>query len=782
MYCLLAILTSAVLNPASLTARDEALVIEGSVRDAETDEPIAGASIRVVGTRLGSYSLPDGAFRLPLPKGSRQLRISSLGYLARDTVLSPNSATLVIKLRPRSIKMNQVVVTAAIDAEEVIRRAVARKEENRARLKTLNGLLYSKLVFSLDGQMFGAIEDKDRQQIRETFSRVYLDNEREKLQIDIVQRRQTANVNPSQNLTAITNFFSFYDDKLVFNNAEMTTPLSRDALDDYKFTLRDRQDNRGRTAFVLDFEPRSDLFPGFIGTMTIIDSSYNLIEIDARPSDATAIRYVHDLNFIQKFDEVEKDIWIPTYLHTSGSGGVTVLAGIAEVEADVSATSFYSELEINKALPDSVYDKPLVSVDASADSSRPEFWEQNSRTRLSDYEKRVYHRSDSLTRAAKIEAGEPLEESLLSMDWQPSLLFNRVSSIMPGIGLDVHYDPLRLSAEAFYSFGQKRGFADALLSTRLWWNEDGNLWLKAGAFARLASNPDTHEFFVDGNSLVAALFNKDHFDYYRADGWLLGLSGSFDRLTADLEFRSERHFALANTTSRGIFAGNRFRGNPAIEGGEYNTAKAVLQWGFYDVNVEMSSRVTTDLRAKVTGLYGERPDGGSFSALEGKLRATIPTFASGYVPMTLKLAAEAGIGSDKLPTQYQFVMAKKLRFFGRSDQFFTPAAGLFGGTQYLALHAEHNFSDLLWRWLGLPLFEKRGIEFMLNGSAAYYDQMADAGYLSTNNDWYTELGFGIGKIPIIISNVFFLRFDAAWGIGPLADGAFGYTISLSSPF
>ena len=31
--------------------------------------------------------------------------------------------------------------------------------------------------------------------------------------------------------------------------------------------------------------------------------------------------------------------------------------------------------------------------------------------------------------------------------------------------------------------------------------------------------------------------------------------------------------------------------------------------------------------------------------------------------------------------------------------------------------------------------------------------------------WYTEAGFGVGRIPTFLIDVLTLRFDAAWGLG-----------------
>jgi hypothetical protein len=128
----------------------------------------------------------------------------------------------------------------------------------------------------------------------------------------------------------------------------------------------------------------------------------------------------------------------------------------------------------------------------------------------------------------------------------------------------------------------------------------------------------------------------------------------------------------------------------------------------------------------------------------------------------------------------------------------TAPIGIYGGDGYLAAHAEHNFNDLIWRWLGLPTYEGRGLEFIISAAAGRWDSepgdtAAPAGvrtgglairgrYFPTGDDWYAEAGVGLGKIPTFISNVAFLRLDARMGVGRIAGRNWGLGLTLSTPF
>lgn len=59
----------------------EYYVMEGKVTD-EKGKPLAGATIKLLGTKRGANSRPDGSFRIvKLQKGTYQIEVSYVGYL-----------------------------------------------------------------------------------------------------------------------------------------------------------------------------------------------------------------------------------------------------------------------------------------------------------------------------------------------------------------------------------------------------------------------------------------------------------------------------------------------------------------------------------------------------------------------------------------------------------------------------------------------------------------------------------------------------------------------------
>ncbi|MCX7879212.1 MAG: TonB-dependent receptor [Ignavibacteria bacterium] len=88
--------------------------IIGFISDSIDNKPLAGATIRLEGTNFGTISDKTGYFRLSrIPKGNYYIIVSFIGYSSlRQKVAVPTIDTLKIKLNPKVIKTNELIITA----------------------------------------------------------------------------------------------------------------------------------------------------------------------------------------------------------------------------------------------------------------------------------------------------------------------------------------------------------------------------------------------------------------------------------------------------------------------------------------------------------------------------------------------------------------------------------------------------------------------------------------------------------------------------------------------
>jgi iron complex outermembrane receptor protein len=97
--------------------------ISGSVRDAETGEPLAGANIQVTKTLLGGATKIRGSFYIHrVPVGSHHLRVSCIGYrneLVPVNVQKDSTIMIEVVLTPTVIPFEQVIVTGSRQQEDL---------------------------------------------------------------------------------------------------------------------------------------------------------------------------------------------------------------------------------------------------------------------------------------------------------------------------------------------------------------------------------------------------------------------------------------------------------------------------------------------------------------------------------------------------------------------------------------------------------------------------------------------------------------------------------------
>ncbi len=91
-------------------------IIQGTVRDAHTGQPMIGANIVVIDSRWGTISDKAGAFELSLPQGEYIIRAYFMGYNPTDqpiAISSGQKTTIAIPMTENLIGMQEAVVVGS---------------------------------------------------------------------------------------------------------------------------------------------------------------------------------------------------------------------------------------------------------------------------------------------------------------------------------------------------------------------------------------------------------------------------------------------------------------------------------------------------------------------------------------------------------------------------------------------------------------------------------------------------------------------------------------------
>jgi iron complex outermembrane receptor protein len=111
-----ALLACALLFAHPVGAQDGIGPLEGRVVDAATGEPLAGASVRALNTRLGTTTAADGSFTLRVGP-MITLRAEMIGYAAVEIVPSSQAGDLVFRLTPVAIPLEGAEVNSHLARE-----------------------------------------------------------------------------------------------------------------------------------------------------------------------------------------------------------------------------------------------------------------------------------------------------------------------------------------------------------------------------------------------------------------------------------------------------------------------------------------------------------------------------------------------------------------------------------------------------------------------------------------------------------------------------------------
>lgn len=116
-------LSLAILFSGTTPAASQTATLAGTVVNASTGEPLAGAQVFIPGTRLGTLTNAEGHYRLlSVPPGSQRISVLLLGF-SQETqavqVRGGQAAEVNFTLQPTAIALDEIVVTATGERRKV---------------------------------------------------------------------------------------------------------------------------------------------------------------------------------------------------------------------------------------------------------------------------------------------------------------------------------------------------------------------------------------------------------------------------------------------------------------------------------------------------------------------------------------------------------------------------------------------------------------------------------------------------------------------------------------
>lgn len=343
----------------SITNIQAQQIITGKVVDAITLEPLPAAHIIIKGTYKGTIANADGEFTLRVDSLPAIITARFLGYQTSEQEIMPgHNEPLDFLMEEAFLEMEEITVTGEDPAISIMREVIRRKQIWRENLTTYSVDAYSRQQLKTDTSIVS---------ISESISEAFWDRERGNREI-LKSRRQTANIEGSDNFAGVSYLPNFYDDNLDIVEFDVVGVTHPNALSFYNFELVDFSKIDDKVIFEIEVTSKRKLQPLFEGTIFVQDEDYAMISVRLKPNDVIVFPPpVQEFNmyYEQQFSNFGGDYWLPVDFRMDGVVEVGV-PGLRFPPIGFKQVSKLNDYKVNIELPDSLFNEwDWISVDST---------------------------------------------------------------------------------------------------------------------------------------------------------------------------------------------------------------------------------------------------------------------------------------------------------------------------------------------------------------------------------------------------------------------------------
>ena len=702
---------------------DAQVLIRGSVVEGDSGLPLAAATVQVEGQPIGTVTNRDGTFSLPVPGLPVSLLVRHIGFRSqRIPVDAPPSAPLRVALQPDALLMGELVVSGEDPAIPIMRQVLAAKAAWRDTVSTSYAETYSRFLL---------FREFDLVEMEETIGASFWRAGRGVR--EVIRARRTRPERSERFLYARPQAVpNLYDDEAEVDGTRYRTPLHPAALDVYTFRLTARRSLDGRIIHDIAFSPSGISLAGFIGTIAVEDSTFDVLAITARPATGR----LGPPPVLERFQRMEQRFarrggaMLPVYF--SADGWVSFgRAGVQYPRARYQQVSGLTFHATEVPLPDSLFrserrlrDDPAVAAGEWLFDWNPGMIplsreEQEALAGLRP-ERRMaaYFRPEGLlAQYAAIPVSEareePVEVGVPDPEWfKPWVWYNRVDGWHAG---------LRPLVPVTRQWAIRPGIAYAEAPDRVRWTavaeRSGNVTTRIGAerFSGIVGTGRHPDRFLTGLAAYAGW--DDYFDYYdRARRFgEVGMRAGVAGLGLTLSHETHRSVRKADFYE-GWLKKNIQRPNPAIDPGDLASAELRLTLGEPEMT-RPSLDAYLEARTEVAARDVLGSDFG-FARWQGTVSIRVATLMRRRaVPAHLRMDVVAGGGSSGVPIQRRGVLdvatgpvAGDIAFRSRQDARLV-------ASRWFALFWEHDFGSAISERLGFGETRLGIVVFGAHGTA-----------------------------------------------------------------
>jgi hypothetical protein len=409
----------------------EKTVINGTVSDAKTGDPLPFVSVILKNTTVGTVTDFAGRYTIETKVNAGTIIFSFLGYTVESrNITIGTTQTINVSLNPSTFNIDEVVVRPPKrnytnknnPAVELIDKVIEKKSDNRKEgYDYLEYEKYEKIQFALSNfsqkfqeqnafrrfQFIFNNIDTTKQEgkeilplfIKEALSKCYYRRNPTGSK-EVIRGEKTINFDEyldNKGVTANLNYLyqniDIYNNDILFLTNKFLSPVANGAPVFYRYFIIDTVQVTDVNCIKLLFEPRNRadfLFEGYL--YIVQDSSFAIKKIEMGLNNHINIDWVKDVKIVQDFVKVQEKTWMLSKDEISINFGITKKSLGLFGQRTVSYTSYL----INKPIDDAVFKGPEITRKIDPDERNTDYWESNRPIPLTKTEKGIYSIIDSI--------------------------------------------------------------------------------------------------------------------------------------------------------------------------------------------------------------------------------------------------------------------------------------------------------------------------------------------------------------------------------------------------
>ncbi len=302
----------------------DSLYIE--VSDAVSGRSLIGASVRCDNERWIAYTDGKGIARARLREARSTVIVRALGYVADTIEVSGRSRQVDVYLFP--LTRQPVLVTADLDATQLVQRVAQRCRALRSRPDCLDYTMYSlkELFIHNNGESNSAGV--------ESISRiVYEPGPPTRSDVRILSTRRFGGQAIDDTVVTYDDDFDLADSSIIIRGVDYPIPTSVTGLMHYEFSYV--TDSCTPELSLVKYAPRTKGAPGFEGFILINRVDTLFIWTDQYLVNSKNLPFIKRLRYRQYFDPLNTWFWLPVKEELLGEIRANILLDIVTTNADV---------------------------------------------------------------------------------------------------------------------------------------------------------------------------------------------------------------------------------------------------------------------------------------------------------------------------------------------------------------------------------------------------------------------------------------------------------------